>query len=94
MDAAFLDNVQLPIGLPIDSTTPAWLQLQWQTNGTLLLLGQGQTNREYVIQGATNLTAPIGWQNLSTNVATGGAFQYGDPGFGTNPLRYYRAVTH
>jgi hypothetical protein len=59
----------------------------------LLLLIQGQTNREYVIQGAANLTAPIGWQNLSTNTAVGGVIQYVDPGTATNPIRYYRAIT-
>lgn len=93
LDAAFLDNVRLPISLPIDASTPAYLQLLMQTNDSVLILGQGQTNREYVIQRATNLAFPIGWQNISTNLATFGSFQYVDPGTGTNPIRYYRAVT-
>ena len=93
LDAAFLDNVRLPISLPIDASTPAYLQLLMQTNDSVLILGQGQTDREYVIQRATNLAFPIGWQNISTNLATFGSFQYVDPGTGTNPIRYYRAVT-
>jgi hypothetical protein len=91
-DAAFIDNVLLPIGLPIDASTPAYLEMVRQPDGSLLLMVLGQTNRQYVIQGATSLTSPIGWQNLSTNIATGGVIQYVDPGTGTNPIRYYRAI--
>jgi len=92
LDAAFIDNVSLPIRVAIDSSTPAHLQLQRQADGSLLLLVQGQTNQQYVIQGATSLTLPMSWQNLSTNIATGGVIQYVDPGTGTNALRFYRAV--
>lgn len=92
LDAAFLDNLNLPLGLPIDASTPAYLQIHRQTDGNLQLLILGQTNREYVIQGATDLTAPIRWQNLSTNTATGGFIEYVDPGAGTNSLRFYRAI--
>jgi len=92
LDAAFLDNVSLPIRVAIDASSPAYLQLLRHTDGSLLLLILGQTNQQYVIQGATDLRAPIGWQNLSTNIATGGVIQYVDPGTGTNPLRFYRAI--
>ena len=92
LDAAFLDNVQLPIGLPIDDTTPARLELLTQTNGSLLLQVHGQTNREYVVQGTSSLIAPIGWRDLFTNTALDGRFQFVDPGTATNSTRYYRAV--
>ena len=92
LDAAFIDNVLLPIRLATDASSPAHLQLQRQADGSLLLLVQGQTNQQYVIQGATNLTLPMSWQNLSTNIATGGMIQYVDPGTGTNALRFYRAI--
>jgi len=92
LDAAFLDNVNLPFGIPINSSTPAVLQIIREPNGSLLLQGTGQTNQQYVIQGAASLTPGSSWQNLSTNVATSGVFQYVDPGTGTNPLRFYRAV--
>src|SRR6185369_11578111 len=62
-DAAFLDNVNLPINPSMDAATPAYLQILRQTDGSLLLQIQGQTNREYVVQGATDLTPPVGWQN-------------------------------
>jgi len=92
LDAAFIDNVNLPFGLPIDASTPAYLQMVRQADGSLLLQILGQTNQQYVIQGTTNLTLPIFWQNLSTNIATDGVIQYVDPGTGTNPLRFYRAI--
>lgn len=92
LDAAFIDNVSLPFGVGIDASTPAHLQIVRQLDGSLLIQIQGQTNQQYVIQGATSLAAPSSWQNLSTNVATGGVIQYVDPGAGTNPLRFYRAV--
>jgi hypothetical protein len=92
LDAAFIDNVLLPFALPIDSSTAAHLQLLRKTDGSLLLQVLGQTNRQYVIQGATSLSSPINWQNLSTNVATDGTIQYIDPGTATNPIRFYRAI--
>ncbi len=92
LDAAFLDNVILPFGIPINASTPATLQMVRQGNGSLLVQVLGQTNQQYVIQGATNLTPPVSWQNLSTNVATDGVIQYVDPSTGTNPFRFYRAI--
>lgn len=92
LDAAFLDNVNLPFGIPINETTPAVLQMVRELDGSLHLQVLGQTNQQYVIQGATSLTPPTIWQNLSTNIATGGVIQYVDPGTGTNPIRFYRAV--
>ncbi len=90
LDAAFLDNLNMPFGIPINASTPGVLQIFRQTNGSLLIQVLGQTNQQYVIQGATNLNPTTFWQNLSTNIATGGVIQYTDPG--TNPLRFYRAV--
>ena len=90
LDAAFIDNVNLPIRVPTDASSPAHLDIARQADGTLLIRVQGQTNQQYVIQGATSLNTPIVWQNLSTNTATGGVIHYTDPG--TNPLRFYRAV--
>jgi hypothetical protein len=92
LDAAFIDNVSLPLGVGIDASTPAQLQIVRQLDGSLLIQIQGQTNQQYVIQGATSLALPGSWQNLSTNVATDGVIQYVDPGTGTNPIRFYRAV--
>jgi hypothetical protein len=91
LDAAFIDNINLPFGVPVDDSSAAHLQIVRQPGGSVLLIIQGQTNQQYVIQGATSLTLPISWQNLSTNIATGGVIQYVDPGTGSNMLRFYRA---
>ncbi len=92
LDAAFIDNVLLPISLPVESSTAARLQIVRQPDGSSLILGHGQTNRQYVIQGAASLKSPGSWQNLSTNIAAGGVFQYVDPRTSTNPICYYRAI--
>jgi hypothetical protein len=92
LDAAFIDNVNLPLRVPVDASTPAHLNMARQSDGTLLLTLTGQTNQQYVIQGATNLALPITWQNLSTNTANGGVIQFVDPATGSNPIRFYRAV--
>jgi len=92
LDAAFIDNLSLPFGVPIDATTPAQLQIVRQPNGSLLIQVLGQTNQQYVIQGTTSLAPPSTWQNLSTNIATGGVIEYQDPDTSSNPLRFYRAV--
>ncbi|MBI3850123.1 MAG: Ig-like domain-containing protein [Verrucomicrobia bacterium] len=92
LDAAFIDNVNLPFSVGIDASTPAHLQMVRQLDGSLLLQIQGQTNQQYVIQGTTSLTPPVAWQNLSTNIATGGMIQFIDPGTATNPIRFYRAI--
>jgi hypothetical protein len=92
LDAAFIDNLSLPLGLPIDASTPAHLEIFRLPDGSLIIEVTGQTNRQYVIQGAASLAPPINWQNLSTNIATGGVIQYSDPGTATNSLRFYRAV--
>ncbi len=92
LDAAFIDNVNLPFRVAINGSSAAHLQIIHQTDGSFMLLITGQTNQQYVIQGATNLTSPVTWQNLSTNTATGGVIQFVDPGTATNPLRFYRAV--
>ena len=83
--------MNLPFKLAIDASSAAHLQIVQQPDGSLLLVIQGQTNQQYVIQGATNLASPLVWQNLSTNIATDGVIHYVDPAVGSNPLRFYRA---
>jgi hypothetical protein len=90
LDAAFIDNVNLPLGLVIDSTSAAHLHIALQNNGTFLINLLGQTNQQYVLQVSTNLFSS--WQNLSTNIATNGVIQYIEPVAGSNAARFYRAV--
>jgi hypothetical protein len=86
LDAAFIDDVNLPVGTPI--TPPPQLQLQHQGDGSLLITLTGQGNGQYVIQTSTNLVA---WQNFSTNTAAGGIIQITLPANPTNQAQFYRA---
>jgi hypothetical protein len=84
LDAAFVDDVNLPISSPM----PPQLQLQRQNDGSFLVTLTGQSGANYVIQTSTNL---VTWQNFSTNVATGGVIQMTLPVNTTNQVQFYRA---
>lgn len=59
-------------------------------NGTVTLYFLGATNSTNVVQTAPSLTAPVPWQNISTNVAdAGGAWQFTDSNNSSN--RFYRS---
>ena len=59
-------------------------------NGTVTLHFIGGPNSTNIIQAASSLTAPIPWQNISTNVAdAGGAWQFIDSNNASN--RFYRS---
>ncbi len=87
LDAAFLDDVELPIGTP--SPTPAQLQLQQQAGGGFIMNLTGQSGQPYVIQTSTDL---VHWQNISTNIAVGGSLSIPLPANLTNQAQFYRAV--
>ena len=86
LDAAFIDNVDLPIGVPINGSSPAQLSLRLQGDGTFVVDLTGQVNQTYVLQSSADLT---GWQSISTNIAVGGEAHI--PVSNTGPTRYYRA---
>lgn len=90
LDAAFIDNVNLPIVMPVNASTPAHLTARRQTDGQVFLDVVGQTNQLYNIQASTNL---IHWQTLSTIVTVNGFAHVLDPGSLTNGIRFYRAAT-
>jgi hypothetical protein len=85
LDAAFIDNVNLPLG----GTSPPHLQAARQPNGTMVINLVGETNQLYVLQASTNL---VSWQNISTNTAVNGVIQFVDPASVSNKIRFYRAV--
>jgi hypothetical protein len=86
LDAAFLDNVDLPIGMPTPSHPPARLSLRLlpDRNGVVELTGQ--TNQTYIVQTSADLTR---WQSISTNLAVGGVVQV--PVTNPGSTRFYRA---
>lgn len=89
LDAAFIDNVSLPVVVLPDATARAQLTINRTTDGVFYIEGLGQVNQTYVTQVSTNLTA---WQNIATNVAWGGFFRVIDYSSLTNQTRFYRAV--
>jgi hypothetical protein len=88
LDAAFIDNVNLPLVVPTDSSSAASLKVERQTDGAFFIDLLGQANQQYILQTSTNL---IDWQNQSTNVATGGFLRISDSS-ATNSIRFYRAI--
>lgn len=88
-DAAFVDNVAVPVAVPNDGTRPVLSISRAFTGGVEIRL-QGQTNQIYVIQATTNF--PARWQGIYTNQATYGEFRFVDPDSVTMPSRIYRGV--
>ncbi|HEY4416684.1 MAG TPA: protease pro-enzyme activation domain-containing protein [Verrucomicrobiae bacterium] len=90
LDAAFIDNVILPVLPAKNSSTSAQLQLKRQTDGQFYVNLQGQPNQLYIVQISTNL---VDWSSVSTNIANGGAINIPLPANGTADAQFYRAVT-
>jgi hypothetical protein len=91
LDAAFIDNIRLPIAEPINATTPAHLSLLTQADGSFYIELLGQTNQIYTLQSSTNL---VNWVDVSApTTATVGVLRFYDPAAeGARGTRYYRAV--
>lgn len=63
------------------------------SNGTMQIGFAGIPNYTYLVEGTTNLTTPITWTVLGTNVAgTNGLFQFTDLDATNHPTRYYRTA--
>jgi len=90
LDAAFIDNITLPVLVPVDGSTPAHLTARRQTDGLVFVDLTGQTNQLYVVQATTNLQT---WIDISTNTLIGGSARVLDQGSSTNSARSYRAVS-
>jgi hypothetical protein len=85
LDAAFIDNVYLP--LP-DSAIAARLAIVPLPDGMIRLLVQGLPDRQYVTQISSNL---VNWNAVATNVSDSGTIQWTDPQPANKPRRFYRA---
>jgi autotransporter-associated beta strand protein len=67
--------------------------IQTLPDGNTRISFAGIPNRTYLVQGATNLTFPIPWQTLSTNVAgTNGLWYFDDLDATNYSSRYYRSA--
>jgi len=90
LDAAFLDNLELPLYVPRDATTPANLRIDPVAADRFLIRGGGQIQQAYRIQSSGDLRT---WTTLSTLVATNGTFRLIETAASNTPARFYRAVT-
>ena len=89
MDAAFMDEVNLPIDSGIRILpTPAQLRVHIQSDGTFAIELRGQADKDYVLQTSTDL---VNWQTVSTNTATG-SFDSIQLPISADTHRFYRAV--
>jgi len=90
MDAAFIDNVDLPLQVPVDNSSAARLSMVRLLDGTVQVYLKGQTNQFYTIQAATNF--PGSWFTVFSDVARQGEIRFTDPAMADQPVRFYRAV--
>jgi hypothetical protein len=82
LDAAFLDNVDLPakpVTVGVQSLAPA---------GGLRLELRGQANHSYVLQASADL---VHWTSVSTNLCLGGTIPFTVPDTGRQAAQFYRA---
>jgi hypothetical protein len=90
LDAAFLDNVYLPLEKPNPPLAKPELSLAPWATGILQLQVLGQPNASYVIQGSTNLST---WTPLLTNQMVGASLQWVDPEASRFRYRFYRVLS-
>jgi hypothetical protein len=89
LDSAFIDNLNLPLFVSTDSSSPAHLALHVFDDGNAQLEVLGQTNQLYVIQSSSDLNS---WQSVSTNTARGGLLRLSSPVRMGGSNLFYRAL--
>jgi hypothetical protein len=86
LDAAFLDNLYLP--LP-DSSLAAWLSISSLLDGSFQIQVQGTPERTYAIEASPNLR---NWTEVYRDTPASGSFVWVDLPATNRPIRFYRAV--
>lgn len=92
LNAAFLDNVDLPLVEPVNLAVPVRVttnSVQLVSGGGVQFRVEGQTNQVYQVQASADLA---NWVTISTNYAPYGLIQFTDPQATTNASRYYRII--
>jgi len=89
LDAAFIDNVALPIELPSSGQTAAKLQLTLLADGQAQITVQGQPNRSYVLEASSDLYV---WIPIGSGSSNSGVLQFIDGESAIYAVRFYRAV--
>ena len=82
------------ISLSLPSTVIVISNLVLNVDGSVTINFSGSANGTYLVQAATNLSPPVTWLNVSTNLsAANGTWQYTDTNAISNPARFFRAST-
>ena len=89
LDAAFIDNVRLPLPLAVDPNQRPSVSILATGSSSASLVVTGQTGQSYAIQVSTDL---VQWQTLFTGTASGGVLRYTDTFSSVESMRFYRAV--
>ena len=88
-DRAYIDNLDLPLTVPLDPRIPINLSAS-SAGGNATLRLQGQINQQYVIQASSDLKV---WTSISTNIALNGVLQISQPILPDGPeYQFYRAI--
>jgi hypothetical protein len=83
-------GVSTNISMTIDALNSPLLQTEGVVSNSFQFTFPAQTNANYTVQYATNLSAPVAWQTLKTLFfSPGGVITIQDPSW-TNAARFYR----
>jgi autotransporter-associated beta strand protein len=75
----------------VATTAPTISSVSFLPDGTVQVLGLGQSGLTYVLESAAAIASPTIWTPVGSNTATaGGAFQFIDSSALTNPASFYR----
>jgi len=89
LDAAFVDNLYLPLNTPDPGNLPAVLSLYRMPNRASLIELEGQASRTYVLELSDDMKL---WMPLSTNILTGNLIFIEDRQATNRPSGFYRAI--
>jgi hypothetical protein len=88
-DAAYLDNVTLPLVVANSAVFQAHLDIGQLPDGTTFVDLTGQPGQTYVFQASADM---VNWDSFSTNTAVGGFARAVDLSSTIKPRHYYRAL--
>jgi len=88
-DAAYIDNIDLPLAVVADTSSKATLSLERKGNGSFSIAVVGQVGQTYIVEASEDL---IRWSRVSEGIATSGVVLINDADSVALRSRYYRAV--
>lgn len=89
LDAAFIDNLYIPLALPNTNGLAATLLLTHMPDGQAQITLQGQPSRNYQLEVSTDL---VFWFPVEAKASANGIVQFLDAEATQYPIRFYRAA--